>query len=267
MTTRAADIKRRITIPDRLVTGKVSPSAVRAYLRATGWCIASDAPTFFERLVGTRRQSQRSPSDHADEQELANAIGDIARAERRTAGEVLRDIEAMAVTQSMRAGIRRDDLSEIAETIPKEREPTRHGALERQPAGRRQAPDAPMSFRDPKHRMKITFPGPPVSRRVSPRHIESYLKTQGYTPCLSIAREWPKDIPYVWAPPEWPDPRAPPISIKARIVRGPRLCSHPLEQVIEDIALNEGRTPGEVLRDIKTLAKEFARAKVQKPGA
>lgn len=122
MTTRAADTRRRITIPDRLVTGHVSPSDVRAYLGATGWRIAADVPTFFERRTGTKRQSQRSPSDDADKQELVNAIGDIALAERRTAGEVLRAIEAMAGTPSMKVGITRGDLSEIAEGIPALRE-------------------------------------------------------------------------------------------------------------------------------------------------
>ncbi|WP_437329995.1 hypothetical protein [Sorangium sp. So ce381] len=36
---------------------------------------------------------------------------------------------------------------------------------------------------------------------------------------------------------------------------GPRLCSQPLEPIIEAIAHNEGRTPGEVLREISVMAQ------------
>ncbi|WP_438026371.1 hypothetical protein [Sorangium sp. So ce233] len=98
--------------------------------------------------------------------------------------------------------------------------------------------------------MRLTFPGKPVTRRVSPEDIEGFLRSRGYQPALSIARDWPRDIAYVWTPPTWPDPRAPPFRIQPRIVRGPRLCSNPLDKVVEDIAHNEGWTPGEVLREI-----------------
>ncbi|KYF69831.1 hypothetical protein [Sorangium cellulosum] len=77
---------------------------------------------------------------------------------------------------------------------------------------------------------------------------------KGYRPTVSIARDWPEDIAFSWIPPEWPDPRAPPFPIRPRMVPGPRLCSQPLEPVIEAIAHNEKRTPGEVLREIAVMA-------------
>ncbi|WP_437486875.1 hypothetical protein WME75_04745 [Sorangium sp. So ce1014] len=66
-----------------------------------------------------------------------------------------------------------------------------------------------MTFRDPTFRMKLTFPGLPVTRRVSPADIEAYVALRGYTPTVSIERDWPEHISNVWLPPQWPDPRAP----------------------------------------------------------
>ena len=45
-------------------------------------------------------------------------------------------------------------------------------------------------------------------------------------------------------PPRRPDPRAPSIFTRPAVVRGLRLCSQPLEPIIETIAHNEGRTQG-----------------------
>ncbi|WP_438033687.1 hypothetical protein [Sorangium sp. So ce204] len=106
-----------------------------------------------------------------------------------------------------------------------------------------------MNLNDPKHRMSVTFPGKPVTRCVSPHDIEAYLESKGYQSVLSVECDWPRDIPYPWLPPRWSDPRAPPIHIQPHIVRGTRLCSQPLEKIIEAIAHNEGRTPREVLRE------------------
>ncbi|WP_437309600.1 hypothetical protein [Sorangium sp. So ce388] len=106
-----------------------------------------------------------------------------------------------------------------------------------------------------KYRIKLTFPGRPVTRCVSPADIERYLTERGYEPTLSVERDWPRHIPYAWFPPKWPDTRAPPIHIKPRFVRGTRLCSQPMEEVIEAIAHNEGRSPGEVLREIAVMAQ------------
>ncbi|WP_437649091.1 hypothetical protein [Sorangium sp. So ce362] len=110
------------------------------------------------------------------------------------------------------------------------------------------------NIRDPKHRHSLTFPGKPVTRSVSPDDIERYLKDRGYLPALSVEHGWPRGIAYMWWPPRWPDPRTPPIHIRPRHVPGPRLCSQPLESVIEIIAHNEDRTPGEVLREIAVMA-------------
>ncbi|WP_438040161.1 hypothetical protein [Sorangium sp. So ce128] len=107
-----------------------------------------------------------------------------------------------------------------------------------------------MNLGAPKHRMSATLPGKPVTRCVSPHDIETYLESKGYQSVLSEERAWPRDIPYASLPPSWPDPRAPPIRIHPHIVRGPQLCSQPMEKVIEVIAHNEGPTPGELLRDI-----------------
>ncbi|WP_437721817.1 hypothetical protein [Sorangium sp. So ce861] len=121
MTPREADIRRRIIIPDHRVTGHISPNDVRAYLRATGWSFA-DTSGHFRRYKGAKRQSQQSPLDDASQSELVNIIHDLAWHERRSMGEVLRDIEAMAGTPSMKTRLTRDDLSEIAEGIPALRE-------------------------------------------------------------------------------------------------------------------------------------------------
>ncbi|WP_437796430.1 hypothetical protein [Sorangium sp. So ce693] len=107
-----------------------------------------------------------------------------------------------------------------------------------------------MNLGDPRHRMRVTFPGKPATRCVSPHDIETYLESSGYHSALLEERDWPRDIPYAWLPPSWPDPRAPPIRIQPHIVRRPRLCSQPMEKVIEIIAHNEGRAPGEVLREM-----------------
>ncbi|WP_437972217.1 hypothetical protein WMF04_24260 [Sorangium sp. So ce260] len=112
-----------------------------------------------------------------------------------------------------------------------------------------------MNLRDPKHRMSVTFPGKPVTRCVSPHDIETYLESKGYQSALSVERNWPRDIPYAWLPPRWPHPQTPPIHIQPRVVVGARLCSQPLDKVIEVIAHNEGRTPGEVLREIAVHAQ------------
>ncbi|KYF75845.1 hypothetical protein BE17_23570 [Sorangium cellulosum] len=116
---------------------------------------------------------------------------------------------------------------------------------------------APMNFniRDPKHRMTVTFPGKPVTRDVSPDDIEAYLRSKGYEAALLADRNWPKDVAYSWWPPRRPDPRAPPFHIRPAVVRGLRECCKPLEQAIETIASNEGRTPGEVLREIAVMAQ------------
>ncbi|XXX76938.1 hypothetical protein WMF30_55755 [Sorangium sp. So ce134] len=120
-----------------------------------------------------------------------------------------------------------------------------------------------MSFniRDPKHRMALTFPGRPVTRRVSPDDIERYLRERGYEPmrladdCWPPGSIWPSDAFYSWWPPRRPDPRAPPAHIRPAVVRGLRECCKSLEQAIETIAHNEGRTPGEVLREIAVMAQ------------
>ncbi|WP_437828807.1 hypothetical protein [Sorangium sp. So ce1153] len=117
-----------------------------------------------------------------------------------------------------------------------------------------------MSFniRDPKFRVLLTFPGLPVKRRVSPDDIEAYLKAKGYGPYLSIERDWPKGIARAWMLPKWPEPGSPPMHIQAVMVHGPRLCSQPLDKIVEAIAHNEGRTPGEVLREIAVMAQMAA---------
>lgn len=117
-----------------------------------------------------------------------------------------------------------------------------------------------MNLRDPKHRMELTFPGKPVTRRVSPLEIESYLRAKGYNPAILGERSWPKNLPYIWWHPD-PHPLAPRLHPKRVKVPGTRECSRALETVVEAIAYNEERTPGEVLRDIKALAREFAKAR------
>lgn len=118
-----------------------------------------------------------------------------------------------------------------------------------------------MSFniRDPKHRMSVTFPGRFVTRRVSPADVEAYLRARGYEAHRLDHRDWPPDAIYSWwpprRPPRWPDPRPTSINVPPRPVRGLRECCKSLEQAIETIADNEGRTPGEVLREIAAMAR------------
>ncbi|XYH92860.1 hypothetical protein ACMHYB_33965 [Sorangium sp. So ce1128] len=118
-----------------------------------------------------------------------------------------------------------------------------------------------MSFniRDPKHRMSVTFPGRFVTRRVSPADVEAYLRARGYEPHGLADDRWPQDVVYSWwpprRPPRWPGPRPTSINVPPRPVRGLRECCKSLEQAIETIADNEGRTPGEVLREIAVMAK------------
>ncbi|XXX73316.1 hypothetical protein WMF30_37280 [Sorangium sp. So ce134] len=125
-----------------------------------------------------------------------------------------------------------------------------------------------MNIRDPKHRMSLTFPGPPITRGVSPLEIESYLRAKGYEPAILDARSWPKHLPYSWYPPAPHPVKLSPYPRPSR-VPGTRECSRPLEEVIEAIARNEERTAGEVLGDIKALAREFAKVRpkrAKKPG-
>ncbi|WP_437513084.1 hypothetical protein [Sorangium sp. So ce1099] len=116
-----------------------------------------------------------------------------------------------------------------------------------------------MSFniRDAKHRMRVTFAGRPVTRHVSPGDVERYLRERGYEAHRLDHRDWPPDAVYSWwpprRPPRWPDLRA--IDVPPRPVRGHRECCKSLEQAIEAIAQNEGRTPGEVLREIAVMAQ------------
>ncbi|AUX43442.1 uncharacterized protein SOCE26_048900 [Sorangium cellulosum] len=60
------------------------------------------------------------------------------------------------------------------------------------------------NIRDPKHRMEVTFPGRPITRRVSPDDIERYLKAKGYESARSAERDWPRDIAYFRASQVWP---------------------------------------------------------------
>ncbi|WP_437968908.1 hypothetical protein WMF04_06290 [Sorangium sp. So ce260] len=118
-----------------------------------------------------------------------------------------------------------------------------------------------MSFniRDSKHRMRVTLPGRPVTRRVSPADVETYLTARGYEPHRINHRDWHPDAIYSWwpprRPPRWPDARPTTIDTPPHVVRGLRECCKSLEQAIETIAQNEGRVPGEVLREIAIMAR------------
>ncbi|WP_434042706.1 MULTISPECIES: hypothetical protein [Sorangium] len=104
-----------------------------------------------------------------------------------------------------------------------------------------------INIRDAKHRMSVTFPGRPITRHISPDDIECYLRAKGYRGVRSAQPGWPRDVALVWLPPAGPD-------CPDRYVEGPRVREHRLEQAIKDIARNEKRTPGEVLREIAVLA-------------
>ncbi|WP_437634267.1 hypothetical protein [Sorangium sp. So ce854] len=105
-----------------------------------------------------------------------------------------------------------------------------------------------MSFRDPKRRVSLTLPGRPVTRSVSPDDIERYLSARGYLGVRSAQPGWPHDVALVWLPPAGPD-------CTERYVEGPRVREHRLETAIKAIARIEGRSPGEVLREIAVMAQ------------
>ncbi|MGK4000668.1 hypothetical protein [Sorangium sp. So ce1024] len=105
-----------------------------------------------------------------------------------------------------------------------------------------------MSFRDPKRRVSLTLPGRPVTRAVSPDDIERYLSARGYLGVRSAQPGWPRDVALVWLPPAGPNSTD-------RYVEGPQVRSHRLEDAIKAIARIEGRTPGEVLREIAVMAQ------------
>ncbi|MGK3959511.1 hypothetical protein WMF38_41500 [Sorangium sp. So ce118] len=53
-------------------------------------------------------------------------------------------------------------------------------------------------------------------RSVSPDGIEAYTKARGYLPALSVETGPPRGIACMGWPPQWPDPRTPPIHIRPR---------------------------------------------------
>jgi hypothetical protein len=88
-----ADRKRRVTVHDT-VEGDVSPSDVRAYLRATGWTLLTCG--FFEQVAGDTRRHIRCPLDDETAREIAVLICDLASITQRTPDDVLRSVEALA---------------------------------------------------------------------------------------------------------------------------------------------------------------------------
>ncbi|XYH95075.1 hypothetical protein ACMHYB_45910 [Sorangium sp. So ce1128] len=77
-----------------------------------------------------------------------------------------------------------------------------------------------MKHRDPQRRVRVTVPGKPVTRTITPAQIDRYLD----------AMRWMKD------------PNGP--------VPDPTDRSFPLTRIIAMIATHENRSPGEVLADI-----------------
>ena len=85
-----------------------------------------------------------------------------------------------------------------------------------------------MRWRPRGRRVRVTLPRRPVTRTITPEQVEAYLRQTGW-------RE--VDDEYT------PSPRA-------KVVSPPRDRKVPLSEVIKQVALHEGRSPGEVLRDI-----------------
>lgn len=92
---RGPDHRRRITVPDKVVSGRVSPTDIVNYLLATGWLHAYE-PTFYERKRRGEPQVVQAPFDDAPANELEDVICEIAACEGRPQGAVLRSIEAFA---------------------------------------------------------------------------------------------------------------------------------------------------------------------------
>src|SRR5262249_13637106 len=56
------DRRRRVTVPDKMVTGCVSSTDIVTYLLATGWWYAYE-PTFYERVVRGEKRTVQAPFD------------------------------------------------------------------------------------------------------------------------------------------------------------------------------------------------------------
>ncbi|WP_437611150.1 hypothetical protein WMF20_04955 [Sorangium sp. So ce834] len=112
----------------------------------------------------------------------------------------------------------------------------------------------PLKFRDPKRRVSLTLPARPVTRCVSPADIERYLSARGYRAFHVSIPVRPWRVAVLWFPPIGPDGRNLP-SYHDRYVEGPQVSAHRLEDAIAAIARIEGRTPGEVLREIAVMAQ------------
>ncbi|WP_433936540.1 hypothetical protein AB3662_17850 [Sorangium cellulosum] len=112
----------------------------------------------------------------------------------------------------------------------------------------------PLKFRAPKRRVSLTLPSRPVTRCVSPDDIERYLSAHGYRPFHVSMPCPPWYVAVLWFPPIGPDGRNLP-SYHDRYVEGPQVSAHRLGDVIGTIARIEGRTPGEVLREIAVMAQ------------
>ncbi|KYF75863.1 hypothetical protein BE17_28975 [Sorangium cellulosum] len=112
----------------------------------------------------------------------------------------------------------------------------------------------PLKFRDPKRRVSLTLPARPVTRCVSPGDIERYLSARGYRPFHVTMSCPPWYVAVLWFPPIGPDGGNLP-SYHDRYVEGPQVSAHRLEDAIAAIARIEGRTSGEVLREIAVMAQ------------
>lgn len=94
-TPRGPDRRRRVTVPDKIATGRVSPTDIVTYLLASGWRPAYE-PSFYERVVRGELQVAQAPFDDAPANELEDVICEIAACEGRPPGDVLRSIDAFA---------------------------------------------------------------------------------------------------------------------------------------------------------------------------
>jgi len=124
-----------------------------------------------------------------------------------------------------------------------------------------------MKLRNPTRRRRVVVPGRLVRGEVSPVDIEGYLLATGWRPKYLIdgasdywdmpgiapnRSGWPSDVPIVFVRGEGEGLERIP-SPRERPPRPDRFMS--LSFTIKRIASAEGRSPGEVLRDIEACAR------------
>ncbi|KYF90279.1 hypothetical protein BE20_18185 [Sorangium cellulosum] len=95
-----------------------------------------------------------------------------------------------------------------------------------------------MKPRSPTRLYRVTVAARPVTGKISPADVERFLVARGYRPEYKKRRGWPASVPTNYR------------RRTQEYIPSPRDTFSTLARVIEAIALHEGCSPGEVLREI-----------------